>query len=149
MDQCWSKSLMLYCITRPLSVKPFLKRYIDRLMEERCNSVANALELRLYCTNLLIYGSSGREELVMMYDWLCIVDNEDSSLLSIYKSFPFPLCFCFIDLYPITTDFSFLSSCLRHSIYTINLMKYYFEKSAILLPPDSAHQTPQHGPLAR
>ena len=29
--------------------------YIDGLVEERCNSIANALELRLSCTNPSMY----------------------------------------------------------------------------------------------
>ena len=29
--------------------------YIDGLEQERCNSIANALELHLSCTNLSIY----------------------------------------------------------------------------------------------
>ena len=30
--------------------------HIDGLVQERCNSIANALELHLSCTNPLIYG---------------------------------------------------------------------------------------------
>ena len=29
--------------------------YVDRLVQERCNSIANTLELHLSCINLLIY----------------------------------------------------------------------------------------------
>ena len=31
--------------------------YIDGLEQERCNSIANALELHLFCTNPSIYGT--------------------------------------------------------------------------------------------
>ena len=30
------------------------QEYLDGLVQERCNSIANALELRLFCTNPLI-----------------------------------------------------------------------------------------------
>ena len=35
--------------------KSKLMPYIDGLMQERCNSIANALELRLSCTNPSIW----------------------------------------------------------------------------------------------
>ena len=42
LNQCWHSSPMHICIIRP--------PYIDELVQERCNSIANALELRLSCT---------------------------------------------------------------------------------------------------
>ena len=42
----------------------FTDAYIDGLAQERCNSIANALELRLSWTNPLIYASLSFSQLM-------------------------------------------------------------------------------------
>ena len=60
LNQCWPRSLSPHGITRLQWVKGFLPiwlRHMDGLVQERRNSIANALELRLPCTNPSIYGA--------------------------------------------------------------------------------------------
>ena len=67
-SQYWPRTMSPNGATRPQWVKPretphtspsqncpiMALHYIDGLMQERCNSIANALELHLSCTNPLI-----------------------------------------------------------------------------------------------
>ena len=52
-SHCWPRSMPTYDITRPQWINTI--RHIDVLVQERRNSIANALELRLSCTNPSTY----------------------------------------------------------------------------------------------
>ena len=47
----WTNSIELLCENIQLDSKYFHRWYTDELVQERHNSIANALELRLSCTN--------------------------------------------------------------------------------------------------
>ena len=51
----WSVHAQSHPVLIPRACCLILKTYIDGLVQERCNSIANALELHLSCANPLIY----------------------------------------------------------------------------------------------
>ena len=58
LSKCWSKYMLPYGVTRPQWVNScsMATAYnINGLVQERCNSIANALELCFSCTNSSIY----------------------------------------------------------------------------------------------
>ena len=64
---------------------------IDRLVQERCNSSAYALELRLSCTNPSIYGADGWQDYelkLIVYDMLSMYTKrvQEEQQKNIYDS---------------------------------------------------------------